>query len=276
MTEDLNNSLKHLDVFGALQSIHMRKLTGTVESISGTRRISIVFERGEVVRSCSRSFGDEAVLDYLSIAGSETGSCFFTEVPLPIPESSSRVNESLVNLLLKRATDRIPEEPFDEHAPGRNNECSFCLKRREQVAMLIAGPAGGTICDECVEVCTEVLSENLFSTTDLKSAQSIDKTTEASDGENVRSTLLDLIVNQALHGVDWRVVCAGPMLTNQIAAEEVEAELAARLSSPGFTFADIFGKQATSGDVGSMFDLLLGQLNQMRARIEKLEADRPE
>lgn len=275
MTEDLNNSLKHLDVFGALQSVHMRKLTGTVESISGTRRLSIVFERGEVVRSFSRSFGDEAVLDYLSIAGSETGSCFFTEVPLAIPESSSRVNESLVNLLLKGATNRIPEEPLNEHAPGSANKCSFCLKRREQVAMLIAGP-GVMICDECVEVCTEVLSESLFSTPALKSAQFIDKTTQASDGEDVRSRLLDLIVNQALHGVDWRVVCAGPMLTNQIAAEEVEAELAARLSVPGFTFAGIFGKQATSGDVGSMFDLLLGQLNQMRARVEKLEADRRE
>ncbi len=37
-----------------------------------------------------------------------------------------------------------------------NLRCSFCGKRREQVANLIAG-AGVTICNECVELCNDIL-----------------------------------------------------------------------------------------------------------------------
>ena len=37
--------------------------------------------------------------------------------------------------------------------------CSFCGKPRELVKRLIAGPDGVFICDECVEVCQEVLKE---------------------------------------------------------------------------------------------------------------------
>lgn len=46
---------------------------------------------------------------------------------------------------------------------GRNIEekirCSFCGKAQEQVRKLIAGPNGAYICDECVEVCTEIIGE---------------------------------------------------------------------------------------------------------------------
>jgi ClpX C4-type zinc finger len=36
--------------------------------------------------------------------------------------------------------------------------CSFCGKRQPQVARLIAGPGVG-ICNECVELCVEILAE---------------------------------------------------------------------------------------------------------------------
>ena len=39
--------------------------------------------------------------------------------------------------------------------------CSFCNKPQSQVRKLIAGPAGSYICDERVEVCTEILEEEL-------------------------------------------------------------------------------------------------------------------
>ena len=46
---------------------------------------------------------------------------------------------------------------------GRNIEdkirCSFCGKSQEQVRKMIAGPNGAFICDECVEVCTEIIEE---------------------------------------------------------------------------------------------------------------------
>lgn len=43
----------------------------------------------------------------------------------------------------------------------RNNyKCSFCGKSQEMVRKLIAGP-GVYICDECVELCTEIVEEEL-------------------------------------------------------------------------------------------------------------------
>lgn len=37
--------------------------------------------------------------------------------------------------------------------------CSFCGKTEEQVKKLIAGPNGAFICDECVDICSEIISE---------------------------------------------------------------------------------------------------------------------
>jgi len=37
--------------------------------------------------------------------------------------------------------------------------CSFCGKVQAQVRKLIAGPNGAYICDECVEICTEIIEE---------------------------------------------------------------------------------------------------------------------
>ncbi len=39
--------------------------------------------------------------------------------------------------------------------------CSFCGKTQAQVRKLIAGPNGAYICDECIEVCSEIIEEEL-------------------------------------------------------------------------------------------------------------------
>lgn len=39
--------------------------------------------------------------------------------------------------------------------------CSFCGKSEEQVRKLIAGPNGVFICDDCVEICGEIIEEEL-------------------------------------------------------------------------------------------------------------------
>ena len=39
--------------------------------------------------------------------------------------------------------------------------CSFCNKSQSQVKKLIAGPSGVYICDECVEICEDILEEEL-------------------------------------------------------------------------------------------------------------------
>ncbi len=46
---------------------------------------------------------------------------------------------------------------------GKNSDndirCSFCNKAQSQVRKLIAGPAGVYICDECVDICADILEE---------------------------------------------------------------------------------------------------------------------
>ena len=42
-------------------------------------------------------------------------------------------------------------------------KCSFCGKTQDQVKKLIAGPEV-YICDECVELCNEILDEEFFET----------------------------------------------------------------------------------------------------------------
>ena len=46
---------------------------------------------------------------------------------------------------------------------GKNSDdkirCSFCGKTQDQVRKLIAGPVGVYICDECVELCSDIIEE---------------------------------------------------------------------------------------------------------------------
>ena len=44
---------------------------------------------------------------------------------------------------------------------GNDIRCSFCNKTQNQVRKLIAGPAGVYICDECIDICADILEEEL-------------------------------------------------------------------------------------------------------------------
>ena len=44
---------------------------------------------------------------------------------------------------------------------GSDIRCSFCNKTQGQVRKLIAGPAGVYICDECIDICADILEEEL-------------------------------------------------------------------------------------------------------------------
>ena len=46
-------------------------------------------------------------------------------------------------------------------------KCSFCGKSQKQVKKLIAGP-GVYICDECIDLCNEIIEEELHETSDLQ------------------------------------------------------------------------------------------------------------
>mgnify|MGYP003334452704 FL=1 len=46
-------------------------------------------------------------------------------------------------------------------------KCSFCGKSQKQVKKLIAGP-GVYICDECIDLCNEIIEEELAENAELK------------------------------------------------------------------------------------------------------------
>ena len=54
---------------------------------------------------------------------------------------------------------------------GKNSDgsirCSFCNKTQDQVRKLIAGPEGVYICDECVDICSDIIDEE-FDDEELK------------------------------------------------------------------------------------------------------------
>ena len=68
---------------------------------------------------------------------------------------------------------------YDSHL-----KCSFCGKSQEQVRKLIAGP-GVYICDECVDLCNEILDEELFNSAPPQAAQRKDP---ANDKRKTKTT----------------------------------------------------------------------------------------
>ncbi|NLJ86907.1 MAG: ATP-dependent Clp protease ATP-binding subunit ClpX [Firmicutes bacterium] len=69
-------------------------------------------------------------------------------------------------------------------------KCSFCGKIQEQVRKLIAGP-GVYICDECIELCNEIIEEELTEEQDLEFG-SIPKPKE------IKATLDQYVIGQEL------------------------------------------------------------------------------
>ena len=64
---------------------------------------------------------------------------------------------------LSREARRDARRARLERTTGSDDDalpCSFCAKSRRQVEKLIAGP-NVYICDECVELCNEILEEEL-------------------------------------------------------------------------------------------------------------------
>lgn len=61
---------------------------------------------------------------------------------------------------------------------GKNNDdkvrCSFCGKSQKQVRKLIAGPNGAFICDECIDICYEIIEEELLDHQEESAKKNID------------------------------------------------------------------------------------------------------
>jgi ATP-dependent Clp protease ATP-binding subunit ClpX len=68
-------------------------------------------------------------------------------------------------------------------------KCSFCGKTQEQVRKLVAGP-GVYICDECIELCNEIIEEELYGENDEAGPRSLPKPHE------IYETLCQYVVGQ--------------------------------------------------------------------------------
>jgi len=55
----------------------------------------------------------------------------------------------------------MTKERMFRFGDGDKLKCSFCGKTQEQVRKLVAGP-GVYICDECIELCNEIIEEELY------------------------------------------------------------------------------------------------------------------
>ena len=80
-------------------------------------------------------------------------------------------------------------------------KCSFCGKSQEQVRKLIAGP-GVYICDECIDLCNEILDEELLESpgktktgNDTKIAEDTERDHFLSPQDAVEYGLIDQVVN---------------------------------------------------------------------------------
>lgn len=70
--------------------------------------------------------------------------------------------------------------------------CSFCNKPQSQVRKLIAGPNGAYICDECIEVCSEIIEEE-FDYDDEKAIDDINLLKP----EEIKMFLDDYVIGQS-------------------------------------------------------------------------------
>ena len=74
-------------------------------------------------------------------------------------------------------------------------KCSFCGKTQDQVKKLIAGPEV-YICDECVDLCNEILDEEFFETKDTPETYNAPKLTYIPKHQDIKTYLDQHIVGQ--------------------------------------------------------------------------------
>ncbi len=80
---------------------------------------------------------------------------------------------------------------------ARNDDrirCSFCGKTQNQVRKLIAGPNGAFICDECVDICQEIILEELEDFAPAADADSIEINLQKP--EDMKSFLDQYVIGQ--------------------------------------------------------------------------------
>ena len=81
---------------------------------------------------------------------------------------------------------------------GRSDDeirCSFCGKSQEQVRKLIAGPKGAYICDECVDICAEIIEEEFENEEETGTAEETEQINLLKP-EELKAFLDDYVIGQ--------------------------------------------------------------------------------
>ena len=84
----------------------------------------------------------------------------------------------------------MAENSSDGDKSGKLLYCSFCGKSQHEVRKLIAGPSV-YICDECVELCNDIIREEIKDIAPVKSAQDSLPTPR-----EIRASLDDYVIGQ--------------------------------------------------------------------------------
>ena len=90
----------------------------------------------------------------------------------------------------------LPEQP------NASMRCSFCKKTRAQVFKIVLGP-NVSICDECVELCEEILAEERLK---VKAPQ-LPPCGSAGYSREIYSYLNDYVIGQTRRNAPWRWRC---------------------------------------------------------------------
>ena len=81
---------------------------------------------------------------------------------------------------------------------GKNDDqvrCSFCNKTQNQVRKLIAGPNGAYICDECVDICAEIIEEEFENEEETGAAEETEQINLLKP-EELKAFLDDYVIGQ--------------------------------------------------------------------------------
>lgn len=76
---------------------------------------------------------------------------------------------------------------------GDRVRCSFCGKTQDQVRKLIAGPGGVCICNECIELCAEIVEEDMF---EAEAVENEEEFLEIPTPQEIKNILDDYVIGQ--------------------------------------------------------------------------------